>query len=77
MIGVDEQHGELHHDDQVVAGRDRGNDQDDVGEDAEDPQRDHGLHRGGGDHENCREQRAGGSCVLCQMRRIHRKPTNI
>ena len=51
-VRVDEQHDDLHHDDQVVMGRDRGHDQDDVGEDAEDPQRDHGLHRGGGDHED-------------------------
>ena len=49
----------------------------DVPEDAEDPQGDHCPHRGGSDHEDRREQRAGGSCVFCQMRRIHRKPTNI
>ena len=76
-IGVDQQHGHLHDHDQVVMGRNRSHDQDHVREDTEHPQRNHGLHRGGGDHEDRREQRARGSCVLCQMRRIHRKPTNI
>jgi hypothetical protein len=54
-VGVDQQHGRLHPHDQEIVGGDRGHDQDHVGEDAEDPQRDHGLHRGGGNHEDRRE----------------------
>jgi hypothetical protein len=76
-IGIDQQHDHLHPHHQEIMGRDRGHDQDDIGEDAEDPQRDHGPHRGGGDHEDRCKQCAGRSGVLCQMRRIHWKPTNI
>lgn len=66
-VGIDEQHDELDAHDQMIVAGDRGHDQDDVGENAEDPERDHGLHRGGRDHEDRREQRARGPCMLSQM----------
>jgi hypothetical protein len=70
-VRIDHQHRRLHQHHQIIMARDRGREQDNVRENAEYPQRDHGPHRGGGDHENRREQGARGSCVFCQMRRIH------
>ena len=75
-VGIEHQHQRLHHDDQVIAARDRGRDQDEVGEDAEDPQRDHGPHRGGRDHEDRCEDSARRSGVLGEIRGIHGKPAS-
>ena len=69
--GIERQHHQLHRDDQIIMGRNRGSDQRHIEEDPEHPQRDHRLHCGGGNHEDRREKRACRSCVLCQMRRIH------
>ncbi len=66
-IGIEHQHRRLHQDDQEVVGRDRGHDQHQIGEDAEQPQRDHRLHRARGDQEDRREKRARGACMLGQM----------
>jgi len=42
-------------------------DQDGVGENAENPQRDHRPHRGRGNHKDGREEHARRSRVFCQM----------
>jgi hypothetical protein len=47
--------------------RNRGRDQDEIGENAENPQGDHRPHRGRRDDENGREQSAGGAGVFCEM----------
>jgi hypothetical protein len=65
-IRIEHQHHGLHQDDQIIMGRNRGRDQDEIGENAEDPQRDHRPHRGRCDNENRREHRASGSCMLCE-----------
>jgi hypothetical protein len=63
-VRIEHQHHRLHQDDQITMGRNRHRDQDEVGENAENPQRDHGPHGGRRDDEDGREQCAGGAGVF-------------
>jgi len=49
---------------QIIVARNRGGDQDDVGEHAENAKRDHGSHGVGRNHKDRRDHAAGGSDVL-------------
>src|SRR5471030_403324 len=66
-VGIERQQHRVQHQRRIIVGRYRRNDQDNVGKDAEHPQRNHCPHRKGRDHEDRRKKAAGGAGVLCEM----------
>ena len=66
-IGIERQQHPVQQQRRIIAQRNRRCDQQDIGEDGEYPQRDHGPHRERRHHEDRGEKAAGGAGVFCEM----------